>query len=196
MALSVAEAVATGAAVFLDRDGVINRRVEGGYVRQTAELKLLPGAAEAIAQITRAGATVLVVTNQRAVARGLLDAPELERIHARLASAVAAAGGRIDGIYVCPHEIGQCDCRKPASGLIGRALGEHPHVATARSHIIGDSISDLQAGARVGLHLWLVGDERESVAGQAHELGLEVAGSAASLADLVEAGELLAALRA
>src|ERR1700750_861845 len=91
-------------AVFLDRDGVINRkRPEGSYVTSWGEFELLPGALEALALLARADTPVIVVTNQRGIARGRMTEADLDDIHARLRAAVSAAGGRLDAIYHCPH---------------------------------------------------------------------------------------------
>jgi len=195
MALSAADSAPTRIAVFLDRDGVINRRIEGGYVRRWEEFELIPGALQAITALHRAGYLVLIVTNQRGVARGLVDETELSRMHGRLTEVAKRAGGQIDAVYVCPHEADTCDCRKPAPGLIWRALADHAGVDVERSHMVGDSMADLEAGHSVGLQLWVVGEDHDRVRRQADRRGLETRGGAASLAQLVENGALTAALK-
>jgi D-glycero-D-manno-heptose 1,7-bisphosphate phosphatase len=91
-------------AIFLDRDGVINRKPpEGQYVTSWEDFHILPGVVEGIAQLNRAGFSVIVVTNQRCIAKGLLTAAELDQMHQRMSDCLARAGATIDGIYYCPH---------------------------------------------------------------------------------------------
>src|SRR5690348_1195966 len=111
--------------VFLDRDGVLTAET-GAYITEPAGLILLPGAAEAVARLTAAGRRVFLFTNQAGVGRGCLTAEMLERIHAHLAAHIEAAGGRLEGVYVCPHHPDAgCDCRKPEPGLLLRAAADH-----------------------------------------------------------------------
>lgn len=143
-------------AVFLDRDGTVNREVD--YLADPGELELLPGAAEAIARWNDAGWLVVVVTNQSGIARGILSEERLREIHDRLALILAERGAVIDAFHHCPHhpEIGEppyrcdCDCRKPAPGMLLRAAAELS-IDLSRSWIIGDSFRDLEAGAAAGV---------------------------------------------
>jgi D-glycero-D-manno-heptose 1,7-bisphosphate phosphatase len=138
-------------AAFLDRDGVINRKLsEGQYVTRWEEIQFLPGVAEAIALLGGAGFCVIVVTNQRCVAKGLLTVPELDLIHQRMCGELAAAGAVIDDVYYCPHEEEPpCSCRKPAPGLLLTAARAHQIDLTA-SWIIGDSDRDIEVGRKAG----------------------------------------------
>lgn len=139
-------------AVFLDRDGTLNVKApEGEYVTSPADLRLLPGAAEAVRRLNEAGLFVAVVTNQRGIARGLLSLRAYTQIMARLAALLATHGAHLDAVYVCPHEIAACDCRKPAPGLLFRAVGEHPDIDLRQSVIVGDAESDVEAGRRAGI---------------------------------------------
>jgi D-glycero-D-manno-heptose 1,7-bisphosphate phosphatase len=134
----------------LDRDGTLNRKApEGEYVTDPAELELLPGAAEAVRRLNAAGVAVAVVTNQRAIALGRLDARGLDAIHSELQARLAEAGARIDGFYHCPHEAGTCACRKPEPGLLAAAARDFG-VAATDSVMIGDADSDVEAGRRFG----------------------------------------------
>jgi D-glycero-D-manno-heptose 1,7-bisphosphate phosphatase len=136
-------------AVFLDRDGILNRLVahNGRAVapRALAEFALLPGVPAAVAALRRAGLLAVVVTNQPEVARGRLDPTELARMHNRLQQAVP-----VDAIYVCPHDDADgCACRKPKPGLLERAARAW-HVTLAESFLVGDSWRDVAAGKAAG----------------------------------------------
>lgn len=137
--------------VFLDRDGVVNRKPpEGGYVTCWEDFQILPGVIEGIAQLNRAGFRVIVVTNQRCIAKGLMTTAELELMHERLLEFVAQAGATINAIYYCPHEIEPgCRCRKPAPGMLLEAAREHA-IELRASWMIGDSESDIEAGKNAG----------------------------------------------
>jgi D-glycero-D-manno-heptose 1,7-bisphosphate phosphatase len=147
----------TEAAIFLDRDGVINRR-RADHVKSWAEFEFLPQALEGLREINRMGAPVVVVTNQSAVGRGLLSEADLGAIHERMVSEIAAAGGRIDAIYACLHTPADgCDCRKPAPGLILRATADLG-LRIECSVMVGDSVSDLQAARAAGCTPVLLAD--------------------------------------
>jgi D-glycero-D-manno-heptose 1,7-bisphosphate phosphatase len=138
-------------AVFLDRDGVINRKPpEGQYVTRWEELHLLPDVAEVIGLLNRASFRVIVVSNQRCVAKGLITAHELESMHERMCGELAAAGATIVKVYYCPHEKWPaCSCRKPAPGMLLKAAVEH-QLDLASSWMIGDSEIDVEAGRNAG----------------------------------------------
>jgi histidinol-phosphate phosphatase family protein len=138
-------------AAFLDRDGVINQKLpEGQYVTRWEEMQFLPGVVEAVSLLSGAGFRVIIVTNQRCVAKGLLTVPELNKIHQRMCGELAAAGAVIDDVYYCPHEEQPpCSCRKPAPGLLLTAARAHQIDLTV-SWMIGDSDRDMEAGRRAG----------------------------------------------
>jgi D-glycero-D-manno-heptose 1,7-bisphosphate phosphatase len=159
-------------AVFLDRDGVINRRLPGDYVRTFDQFRFLPGARAGMRLLREAGYLLVVVTNQRGIGRGLMSERDLAEVHRRMQLALARAGAAVDAVYHCPHDIAEgCGCRKPLPGMFAAALERFP-VAVARSWVVGDSLSDLEAGRAVGLRGILVvprGGERPP--------GVQVAGS-------------------
>ena len=134
-------------AVFLDRDGVINRKApEGEYVTRWDALVFLPGVVEAIILLRQAGFRVIVVSNQRCVAKGLLTVQELESIHRRMCETFAAEGATIDAVYYCPHDTQPpCACRKPAPGLLLEAASAH-QLDLESSWMVGDTASDMEAG--------------------------------------------------
>lgn len=149
------------AAAFLDRDGTINREVD--YLAHPDDLELLPGAADAVARLNRAGLQVIVVTNQSGVARGKLDEEMLSRIHARLDELLVESGAHVDAYYACPHhpEHGgpryrrACDCRKPLPGMLLAAAADH-ELDLAGSWMVGDSLRDVEAGLAAGTRAILV----------------------------------------
>jgi histidinol-phosphate phosphatase family protein len=137
-------------AIYLDRDGVIieNRAT---YVQQWSEVAFLPRSLEALRLAAMIQAKVVVVTNQSAVGRGIISRQRAEAINRRIVETIRKAGGRIDGLFMCPHApLDGCECRKPKPGLIQRAakqLGIDPK----RSILIGDALSDLQAAQAAGI---------------------------------------------
>jgi D-glycero-D-manno-heptose 1,7-bisphosphate phosphatase len=139
-------------AAFLDRDGVINQKaaVEGEYITRCEELKILPGVAEAIRLLHQAGFQVVVVTNQRCVAKGLLTETALGSMHRKLCDELEALGAPIDAVYYCPHDQEPpCACRKPKPGMLLAAATECKIDLTS-SWMIGDSEKDIEAGKRAG----------------------------------------------
>ena len=148
--------------VFLDRDGVINRKApEGEYVTSWAEFAFAPGALEGLRVLADTGVPIVVVTNQRGIARGLMTEADLADIHDRMRIEVTAAGGRLDAIYHCPHA-GGCECRKPGPGMF-RQAAQDLALDLRASAMVGDSPSDMEAAARIGAIQVLVG--RDDVAG-------------------------------
>jgi len=146
--------------VFLDRDGVLNRKLpEGRYVTSWSEFQPLPGVPQAIGRLNRAGVRVVVVSNQRGIALGLYTADDVRQIHSALQSWLQSHGAHIDAFYFCPHDAQQCNCRKPLPGLFDQARAEFPEIAAATSLMIGDSLSDIEFGRRLGMTtLFLEGD--------------------------------------
>ena len=143
-------------AMFLDRDGVIIENREN-YVRAWDEVSVLPRSMAALRRLAGMPFKVFIVTNQSAVGRGLVTRPTVEDINARLVRKIERAGGRIDGIYMCPHAPEMaCRCRKPEPGLLLEAAADHD-IDLGRSFLIGDAASDILAGRSAGIgHLILV----------------------------------------
>lgn len=155
--------------VFLDRDGTINIKApEGAYISAPDQLVLLPGAAAAIRHLNSRGVRVLVVTNQRGIARGLMTLADLERIHRRLVSVLWQQRARLDSIYVCPHERDQCFCRKPLPGLVYEAIRRQPDIQLATAAVIGDADSDVALGRRLGVKTVRIVDDQFCAAGADH----------------------------
>jgi D-glycero-D-manno-heptose 1,7-bisphosphate phosphatase len=175
--------------VFLDRDGVLNRKLpEGRYVTSWGEFQPLPGVPQAIGRLNRAGLRVVVVSNQRGIALGLYTADDVRQIHSALQSWLHSQGAHIDAFYFCPHDEQQCNCRKPLPGLFDQARAEFPEIAAGSSVMIGDSLSDIEFGHRLGMTtVFLEGDSSHQ------KPGAEAARQLANLRfpSLIEATEAL-----
>ncbi len=151
--------------VVLDRDGVINKD-SADFVKSTREWVPLPGSIDAIADLSRAGFTVAVASNQSGLARGLFDRRALRAMHRKLRRLVGEKGGRVDRIVVCPHGPDDgCSCRKPRPGLLEQ-LARYYDAELSGVPAIGDSLRDLDAAAAAGARPILVrtGNGRETEA--------------------------------
>ena len=139
-------------AAFIDRDGVLNHRIPGDtYVTSPEELTILPHAVEALREIHERGYPLVVITNQRGVARGFMSEDDVAAIHQKLRAAFEDGGAPLLAIYHCPHDNHHaCECRKPAPGMLLQAARDHDLDLT-RSVLVGDSESDLEAGRRAGV---------------------------------------------
>jgi len=136
--------------VFLDRDGVINEE-RSDYVKDWGEFRFLPGAAEAIRRLNDKGHVVVVVTNQSAVGRKIISKGRLEEIHFRMHDVLYSKGALISKTYYCPHApYENCACRKPGTGLLEQAFKELP-IDMEKGIMIGDSLSDIEAGQSLGI---------------------------------------------
>lgn len=154
-------------AIFLDRDGTINKYV--GFLRSIDDFELLPGVAEAIRRINSSGYLAIVTTNQPVVARGEITVSELEEIHNKMETLLGMEGAYLDGIYYCPHhphkgyagEIPElkidCDCRKPKPGMLLKAA-EDFNIDLNQSWMIGDGENDIKAGKVAGCKTALIGE--------------------------------------
>lgn len=146
-------------AIFLDRDGTINKYV--GFLRNIDDFELIDGVAEAIRQINESGYLAIVVTNQPVIARGEVSWEELNEIHKKMATLLGKKGAYVDGIYICPHHPDKgfegerpeykidCDCRKPKPGLLLNAAKDF-NIDLSQSIMIGDSDRDVEAGINAG----------------------------------------------
>lgn len=145
--------------VFLDRDGVVNRKApSGAYVISWDQFEILPGVESAIADLNQTHRRVIVVTNQRGVALGRMSESDLRAVHEGLKIYLGSHEAHLDAIYYCPHDVGQCGCRKPATGLFQRAFTDFPDARAGNSAMIGDSYSDMLAGATMGMKTILITD--------------------------------------
>lgn len=172
--------------VLLDRDGVINRKAaEGEYIGDWSKFEILPGVEDAIAALNQSGRHVFVLTNQRGVALGLYTCEDVKALHARLQEHLAKYGARIDAFYYCPHDKGQCTCRKPGPGLFQQAFRDHPNASPANSVVIGDSLSDIQGARNLRIPaIFITGDPATRKPGAEKAIALADA-TAGSLAEVV-----------
>jgi D-glycero-D-manno-heptose 1,7-bisphosphate phosphatase len=138
-------------AVFLDRDGVINRLHMGNYITSWDKFEFLKGAKEAIARLSKSGYLVFIITNQSAINRGLLTEAGLEVIHNNMLFEIEEAGGIVEGVYHCPHRPDEgCNCRKPETGLFEQVSKDYD-IDYPNSWFVGDFESDRQVAERMGL---------------------------------------------
>jgi D-glycero-D-manno-heptose 1,7-bisphosphate phosphatase len=143
-------------AFLIDRDGVINEHRPGRYVNDWPDFSFLPGTLDAFRALASTPDPVIVVTNQSGVGRGVMSASALEDIHERMVGAVTSSGGRIDAVIHCPHPPAiSCACRKPEPGMFF-SLASRFGVSLAQSVFIGDTVTDLKAGATAGCRTILV----------------------------------------
>ncbi|MGP1629634.1 MAG: D-glycero-alpha-D-manno-heptose-1,7-bisphosphate 7-phosphatase, partial [Giesbergeria sp.] len=151
--------------VILERDGTLNALVPGDdFVATPDDWHPLPGALEAVARVNRLGWHAVVATNQAGLGRGLFDVATLNAVHAKMHRLLAAAGGRIDAVFYCPHAPGEaCSCRKPAPGLFEQ-ICERYGLAAADVIVVGYSAAHLQAGAAVGAQLHGLRSDAQSLA--------------------------------
>lgn len=144
-------------AIFLDRDGVINKKASGdGYVTSWQDMVILEGVEKAISTGRQAGFGIILVTNQRCVAKGLISEANLHALHDQLRAFLFRRGARLDAIYCCMHEEDRCNCRKPRPGMLLQASKDHT-IDLSCSWMIGDSAKDVLAGKSAGCKTALVG---------------------------------------
>lgn len=158
-------------AIFLDRDGTINKYV--GFLRNIDDFELIDGVAEAIRKINESGYLAIVVTNQPAIARGEVSFEELEEIHNKMETLLGKEGAYLDAIYYCPHHPHKgyegerpelkidCDCRKPKPGMLLKAAADF-NIDLSRSWMVGDGENDIQAGINAGCKTVLLSNGNES----------------------------------
>ncbi len=136
--------------VFLDRDGVINKKLEGDYVKSYDEFIFLPGAIDAIKKIKQNGLMVIIITNQSGIGRGIMSENALIKLHEQMLAEMEKEGVNIDAIYYCPHSPDDgCNCRKPNDGLFKQALMDF-NIDMKNSWMIGDEQKDIEAGEKAG----------------------------------------------
>lgn len=145
--------------LFLDRDGVINRRLTNDYVKSPDEFELIPGVAKALKDLSKRFGRIIVASNQQGIGKGLMTETDLEKVHEKMLSLISNAGGRIDAVFFASslaHE--QSIMRKPNIGMGLAARKKFPEIHFKHSIMAGDSIGDVQFGKRLGMKTVLIGD--------------------------------------
>ena len=149
-------------ALFLDRDGVLNRRLVGDYVKDPGEFEWLPGVLDALPVLRRRFRRMLVVTNQQGVGKGVMTSEDLGAVTDEMRRGAAAAGVHFDGVYVCTALAAAGDpCRKPGPGMAHQARADFPDIDFARSVMVGDSPSDMAFGRDLGMRCVGIGPRVE-----------------------------------
>tara|TARA_B100000780_G_scaffold172303_1_gene120642 strand:- start:119 stop:622 length:504 start_codon:yes stop_codon:yes gene_type:complete len=138
--------------LFLDRDGVINVKLDGQYVKNPEDFEFMIGAKAAISKLSKIFNRILIVTNQQGIEKGIMSDNDLCVLHEYMLFELKKNGGVVDKIYYCPHLAAEnCNCRKPNPGMIQQALIDFPDIKVEDSYLIGDSDTDIIAGSKMGL---------------------------------------------
>lgn len=137
--------------LFLDRDGVINKKIENDYVRNWEQFEFLPNVIEALKILNSLFDRIIIVTNQRGIGRKLMTEKDLEVIHKNMLSVLSKENIKIDKIYYCPHDYKKeiCNCRKPKIGMALQAKKDFPDIDFRNSIMVGDSLSDIEFGKKL-----------------------------------------------
>ncbi len=142
-----------GWTLFLDRDGVLNERIPGGYVTRVKDFIWLEDTLTALKTLSAHFKYIFVVTNQQGIGKGLMTEEELQEIHAHLLQQVKDCGGRIDNIYHCSGLAGATpDCRKPSPDMAFRAQGDFPDIDFSKAVMVGDTPTDMEFARNAGMH--------------------------------------------
>jgi len=146
--------------LFLDRDGVINKRIIGGYVKSWEQFHFLPGVLEAMNLFSKVFGRIVVVSNQQGIGKGLMTAAELDALHKKMRSVIMEEGGKLDAVYYCPFmEIEHSILRKPSIGMALQARKMFREIRFKRSLMAGDSLSDMVFGKRAGMKTVFIGGD-------------------------------------
>lgn len=156
---SVISGISKNWTLFLDRDGVINERLVDDYVKQWEDFTFIPGTLDAMKIFAAVFGPIVVVTNQQGVEKGLMNEGQLRVIHEEMTAQIFKAGGRIDGVYYCTGlKFDNPFCRKPNPGMALKARRDNPGINFKKSLMVGDSLSDLVFGKRLGMKTVLIGE--------------------------------------
>lgn len=151
-------------ALFLDRDGVINRRIEADYVKTIDEFVFLDQVLESLAKLKDLFGSIFIVTNQQGIGKGLMTLEDLEIVHAYMLDEIEKNGGKIDRVFFCPelNESNHPD-RKPQIGMALKAKNEYPEIDFSKSIMVGDSISDMEFGKNAGMKTVFISTKYEKI---------------------------------
>lgn len=151
--------------LFLDRDGVINRRIVNDYVKHPDEFHFLDEVPDAVARLSAAFGRVIVVTNQQGIGKGLYTHEQLQRVHDKMLAGLEASGGHVDAIYYAPQLASENSAmRKPGIGMAHAAKEKFPEIDFTRSVMVGDTNGDMQFARNAGMFAVLCSDTGENIA--------------------------------
>ena len=149
--------------LFLDRDGVINKRLVDDYIKRWDEFEFLPGVLESMATFSKLFGRIIIVTNQQGVGRGWMTEEQLKSIHEKMVSHIEKAGGRVDAIYYCTDlKDKPGNCRKPSVEMFENAQKDFPEIVASKSIMAGDSQSDMDFGKKAGMFTVFIGGNNET----------------------------------
>lgn len=144
-------------ALFLDRDGVINARIRGGYVSKWEEFIFLEGVLEALSILKKHFSPIVVVTNQQGIAKELMTEKDLQLVHSKMKKTISENDAFLDHVYYCKeHHTANSSCRKPNTGMGLQAQKDFPNIDFKQAIMVGDSVSDLQFGLRLNMQTVLI----------------------------------------
>lgn len=149
--------------LFLDRDGVINKRIVGGYVTEPSAFHFLPGVLQSLNTFSKIFGKIIVVTNQQGIGKGLMTVEHLNRVHHFMLKQIREKGGRVDAIYFCPDLSDKPDnCRKPGVKMAMQAKKDFSDIEFSKSIMVGDSLTDIEFGKNAGMFTVYIGDSKNS----------------------------------
>lgn len=161
--MSLQRIITTKRFLFLDRDGVINKRKVGGYITSWEDFEILPGVLEAISVFSKYFDRIVIVTNQQGIGKGLMSEESLNEIHSQFEKLVEENGGHIDAFYFCPMLKSQSDnCRKPGVKMALKAQEDFPEIDFKKSMMIGDTASDMNFAKNAGMTAILLQNEHST----------------------------------
>ncbi len=150
--------------LFLDRDGVINYRPPGDYIKKWENFQFLPGVLEALAVFNKIFKRIIVVTNQQGVGKGLMSIEDLEHVHHNMVAKIKKMGGRIDAVYYCTDLAEKpLNCRKPSTFMAQKAVVEFPDIQLEKSVMLGDTESDLNFGRNCGMKSIYINSNQQNI---------------------------------
>lgn len=138
--------------LFLDRDGVINKKLEGRYITDFKDFEFIKGSLDAIINLKSVFNKIIIVTNQQGIGKEIMSVEDLQIVHEKMQEAISKEFKYINKIYFCPHlESEECECRKPGIGMLLQSKADFPDINISNSFLVGDSDTDIQAGKRFGV---------------------------------------------
>ena len=150
--------------LFLDRDGVINKKIDGDYVRNRQQFEILDGVKEALVVFRNFFRYIIIVTNQQGIGKGLFSEEDLKDIFSMMYDEFALAGIKIDSYYYCPHlKSEDCLCRKPKTGMANQAKADFPNIDFEHSIMVGDSLSDMAFGKALNMKTVFIDHHQEFI---------------------------------